>query len=327
MPPTATATRDVFAEHPKGRQRRSRELLGEAVAATRLRPSSGCCATISTVARPGSGGSTPDEERHYTLCAHSEPLHWTTASIVAPLPSKLQTPWPIWISFGTPCTGIFLPVYLSGVIPAELARGGEEPRVIRCGGRSSGCRMRPARDPGRTTPMLRAGWAEFEDQLERARLVAEETARGGRAGRGSGPRRAGRHRVHGLGGHRGARARRVAPQPHLSDRAEALRSRLTRWGSEIARYAECAVSIASRVAPNARAGNIRRANPTGRRARSGCCAWWLAGTAGLFRSREWFLQKLRLVGEFILGPTQCLTCGANSVHGRGLRRFALTIES
>jgi hypothetical protein len=26
--------------------------------------------------------------------------------------------------------------------------------------------------------MLRAGWAEFEDQLERARLVAEETARG-----------------------------------------------------------------------------------------------------------------------------------------------------
>jgi hypothetical protein len=26
--------------------------------------------------------------------------------------------------------------------------------------------------------MLRAGWAEFEDQLERARLIAEEAARG-----------------------------------------------------------------------------------------------------------------------------------------------------
>jgi hypothetical protein len=26
--------------------------------------------------------------------------------------------------------------------------------------------------------MLRTGWAEFEDQLEQARLVAEETARG-----------------------------------------------------------------------------------------------------------------------------------------------------
>ncbi len=48
----------------------------------------------------------------------------------------------------------------------------------------------------------------------------------------------------------------------------------------------------SRAAPNARAGSIRRANSTGRRARSGCCAWWLAGRAALFRSRESFLQKL-----------------------------------
>ncbi len=35
-----------------------------------------------------------------------------------------------------------------------------------------------SRDPARTTPILRAGWAEFEVQLEQARLVAEETARG-----------------------------------------------------------------------------------------------------------------------------------------------------
>ena len=48
----------------------------------------------------------------------------------------------------------------------------------------------------------------------------------------------------------------------------------------------------SRAAPNVRAGNIRCANPKGHRARLECCAWWLAGTVGLFRSREWFLQKL-----------------------------------
>jgi secernin len=161
-----------------GRQRRSRELLDEASGrhdATTLQRLlrdhlDGGAAWLC--------GSTPDEERHYTLCAHSEPLHWTTASIVAPLPSKLNTPWPIWISFGTPCTGIFLPVYLSGVIPAELARGGEEPRSDSVWWAFKRLQDAASRDPERTTPLLRAGWAEFETQLERARLVAEETARG-----------------------------------------------------------------------------------------------------------------------------------------------------
>jgi secernin len=162
----------------KGRQRRSRELLREANGRHEV-------ATLQRLLRDhlGDGGSwrcdsTPDEERHYTLCAHSEPLHWTTASIVAPLPSKRRIPWPIWISFGTPCTGVFLPVYLSGVIPAELARGGGEPRSDSAWWTFKQLQDGASRDPERTTPILRAGWAEFEDQLERARLVAEETARG-----------------------------------------------------------------------------------------------------------------------------------------------------
>jgi dipeptidase len=162
----------------KGRRRRSRELLNEASGHHEV-------ATLQRLLRDhldGGGswrcGSTPDEECHYTLCAHSEPLHWTTASIVAPLPSKRQTPWPIWISFGTPCTGIFLPVYLSGVIPAELARGGDEPRSDSAWWTFKRLQDAASRDPARTTPILRAGWAEFEVQLEQARLVAEEAARG-----------------------------------------------------------------------------------------------------------------------------------------------------
>ena len=63
-------------------------------------------------------GPTPAEERYFTLCAHSDPVHWTAASLVAPLPEERSAPWPVWISFGTPCTGFFLPVYLDGVIPA-----------------------------------------------------------------------------------------------------------------------------------------------------------------------------------------------------------------
>jgi hypothetical protein len=31
-------------------------------------------------------------------------------------------------------------------------------------------------------------------------------------------------------------------------------------------------------------------------------------------------RNARFASEFILGPTQCLTCGANSIHGWGLRR-------
>ncbi len=162
----------------QSRQRRSRELLNEASGHHEI-------ATLQRLLRDHLDGgtiwlcgSTPDEERHYTLCAHSEPFHWTTASIVAPLPSKRQTPWPIWISFGTPCTGIFLPVYLSGVIPAELARGGDEPRGDSAWWMFKRLQDAASRDPARTTPILRAGWVEFEVQLEQARLVAEETARG-----------------------------------------------------------------------------------------------------------------------------------------------------
>ena len=76
----------------------------------------------------------------------------------------------------------------------------------------------------------------------------------------------------------------------------------------------------SRVAPNARAGNIRRANPTGRRARSGCCAWWLAGTAGLFRSREWFLQKLSPCWRVHSGSNPVLDVRREFDSRWGLRR-------
>lgn len=162
----------------RGRQRRSRELLNRATGRHEV-------ATFQQLLRDhldgGAAwfrGSTPDEERHYTLCAHSEPLHWTTASIVAPLPRERRTPWPIWISFGTPCTGTFLPVYLSGAIPTELARGGEESRRDSAWWTFKRLQDVAGRDPERATPILRAGWAEFEAQVERARRVAEETARG-----------------------------------------------------------------------------------------------------------------------------------------------------
>jgi len=122
-------------------------------------------------------GPTPADERYFTLCAHSEPVHWTTASLLAPLPAERGAPWPVWISFGTPCTGIFLPVYLDGVIPAALARGGESPEADSAWWVMKGLQDAASADPVRHTPVLREGWLDLEERIEAERLRAETAAR------------------------------------------------------------------------------------------------------------------------------------------------------
>ncbi len=126
-------------------------------------------------------GSTPDDERHFTLCAHSEPVHWTTASLVAELPAEREGPWPVWISFATPCTGVFLPVYLEGVIPASLARGGEDPEPDAAWWVFERLRDAASADPARATPILREGWRDFENATETERCEIEKDAAAARA--------------------------------------------------------------------------------------------------------------------------------------------------
>jgi dipeptidase len=127
-------------------------------------------------------GATPAEERYFTLCAHSDPVHWTTASMVAALPADRSAPWPVWISFGTPCTGIFLPVYLDGVIPASLARGGEEYEPDSAWWVLKSLQDAASADPVRHTPVLREGWADLEERIEAERLRMEAAARRAAAG-------------------------------------------------------------------------------------------------------------------------------------------------
>jgi secernin len=122
-------------------------------------------------------GPSPTEERFFTLCAHSEPVHWTTASMVAPLVADRSAPWPVWVSFGTPCTGIFLPVYLDGVIPAPLARGGEEPVEDSAWWVLKRLQDAASADPVRHTLALREGWADLEERIEAERGRAEAAAR------------------------------------------------------------------------------------------------------------------------------------------------------
>jgi dipeptidase len=120
----------------------------------------------------------PGEERYFTLCAHSEPVQWTTASLVARLPADRRAPWPVWISFATPCTGIFLPVYTEGTIPAVFARGDADEAPA---GESAWWAFKRLQDavaaePRRLTPMAREAWGELEVRIEGERAIAEAKA-------------------------------------------------------------------------------------------------------------------------------------------------------
>ena len=121
--------------------------------------------------------SNHEHERYFTLCAHSEPVQWTTASMIAMLPDARLAPWPVWVSFGTPCTGVFLPMYLDGVLPPCLSRGGPEIRVESAWWTFKELQDAAMRDPAHYTPYLRERWAAFEQRVDNERSEVERAAR------------------------------------------------------------------------------------------------------------------------------------------------------
>lgn len=126
-------------------------------------------------------GRAEDDARRYSVCMHAAPMA-TTASLVARLPETIgRRPWPVWISFATPCTSLFLPVYLEGTLPAAFARGPSSDGspasgpvsmwgVLQALGRAT------ARDFERFLPRLREGWKEVDRWVERERTRVEQEA-------------------------------------------------------------------------------------------------------------------------------------------------------
>ncbi len=174
---------DVPGRISEGRFRRAAELLREGRgrhdvdSLMRLLRDHGECGSSW---RPG---ATPEEERFFTLCAHSEPVHRTTASLIAELPADREAPWPVWVSFSSPCTSLFLPVYLDGVIPAALARGGEGPSAESAWWAFESLREAASADYPKHTPMIREAWAAFEERVAAERREAEVKAAAARGGR------------------------------------------------------------------------------------------------------------------------------------------------
>jgi dipeptidase len=123
------------------------------------------------------------DPHRYSVCMHADPMSMTTASMVARLPEELgRRPWPVWISFATPCVGLFVPVYLDGVIPARLASAGPSAgemdgtsasgpsawEALRC------LQERATTDFARSLPIVREGWKESERKIELERLRVEQ---------------------------------------------------------------------------------------------------------------------------------------------------------
>jgi dipeptidase len=70
----------------------------------------------------------------------------------------------------------FLPVYLDGLIPPELACGGESPDPESAWWTFKALQDVASGDPVRLTPRVREAFAPLEEQLEAARADAETRA-------------------------------------------------------------------------------------------------------------------------------------------------------
>ena len=100
--------------------------------------------------------------------------------MIVELPRVLgRRPWPVWISFATPCTGMFLPVYLDGILPPALASAGES--EAESGVDSMWCLMRAVQENAaddfvRGLPSVQAHWRELAQEIESERHRIESGA-------------------------------------------------------------------------------------------------------------------------------------------------------
>ena len=130
---------------------------------------------------PPSASRKVEDPDRYSVCMHADPMSMTTASLVVRLPEEVgRQPWPVWISFATPCTGIFVPVYLDGVIPASFASAGDPESGFGSGVASLWSAMRDLQERAttdfqRTLPLLRTAWSDLgrEIEVERRRVEHE----------------------------------------------------------------------------------------------------------------------------------------------------------
>ena len=121
--------------------------------------------------REGQGPTIKGEQG--SLCVHDELMVTTAASLVVALPSDRSRPWATWASFGVPCLGLFLPVYLEGVIPASLAAPMTSHSVW---GAFMALREAMEADGWQSWPVVRSRFDQWSERLEEQRTRIEREA-------------------------------------------------------------------------------------------------------------------------------------------------------
>ena len=168
----------------EGRLRQSRALLGDM--RSHVTP-----ARLRTVLRDHYDGSLvyrggePSEETYFSLCMHADPVGTTTASMIAQLPADPARIPVYWASLATPCTSVFMPLFLDGTIPPALARAAAEPTADspwwQCKAIQDAC----APDFPALTPKVQAifhAWeAEMDPRVDAVRVEAEAHRAAGRS--------------------------------------------------------------------------------------------------------------------------------------------------
>jgi dipeptidase len=117
----------------------------------------------------------PQTADFFTLCMHADPLPATTASMVARLRPQWDGRPDLWASLAAPCTGVFLPLYLEGEVPAAYARGGASPDRASPWWRFKSLQDAVLARPRSELVRLQEFWGEWEQELaSRSELLAEE---------------------------------------------------------------------------------------------------------------------------------------------------------
>jgi secernin len=111
----------------------------------------------------------------FTLCLHADPVGTTTASMVARLRARWDGRPDLWVSLATPCTGVFLPLYLEGDVPVAYARGGASPDRASPWWRFKALQDAVLARPRSQLVRLQQSWSEWEQELaSRSERLAEE---------------------------------------------------------------------------------------------------------------------------------------------------------
>jgi dipeptidase len=124
-----------------------------------------------TIFEPGRGF---DDGKCYSICMHADPIGTTAASMVVRLGTDAG-PTAYWAGLGTPCCGVFMPLYFDGEIPSALTRAGEEFSEDSVWWQFKRLNERVAEDFTGRTPRVQEAWADLEAAfLEKAARLEDE---------------------------------------------------------------------------------------------------------------------------------------------------------